>query len=258
MTEQLAERARHWLAECGITETPAGWTEAEAPGRLLTANEVAHGWTAEVFADDSLDADGQLELAFGLLDLLDDYWVTCEIRFADRGPDGPLPPTTLWAGYRRRLEAERDAEAVTYSLWVDWFEDRTTAGTAFAEVLGLDLDRIVATGGPAPLLRRAGRVLACSGPVPWPVKRRAYATALRLPALHEPLFQGLLTSYHDLYGDLEPTAALALLTRLDLPPDTPHLHELRTVLTAGHRHHSTDPQAWDAATRAPAPRSAAR
>ncbi|MFI5527646.1 hypothetical protein ACIA8O_03715 [Kitasatospora sp. NPDC051853] len=248
MTEQLAERARHWLDERGVTETPTGWTDAGTPGRTLTANEVAHARAGEALTDDALDAERQLDLAFGLLDLLDDYWVTCEIRFADRGPGGPLPADALWSGYRRRLEAERNAEAVTYSLWVDWFEDRATSATAFAEVLGHDVDRIVATGSD-PLLRRAARVLACSGPVPWPAKRRAYATALGHPTLHEPLFQGLLTSYHDLYGDLEPTSALALLTRLDLPPDTPHLTELRTVLSAGHRHHSTDPHAWDLASR---------
>ncbi len=80
-----------------------------------------------MLADESLDVTEQVRLAFKLLDLLHDYWVTCEIRFADRGPEGPLPVDVLWEGHRRRLEAGRDAEAVTYSLWTDWFEDRDTA-----------------------------------------------------------------------------------------------------------------------------------
>lgn len=121
----------------------------------------------------------------------------------------------LWDGYRRRLEADRDAEAVTYSLWVDWFEDHDTAATAFAEVLGNDIDHVVAQGSDD-LLRRAGRVLACSGPVPWLVKQKAYVVAVQLLDLHMPLFKGLLACYHDVYGDLEPTAALALLARLQL------------------------------------------
>ncbi|WP_406178340.1 hypothetical protein [Streptomyces sp. NBC_00996] len=99
-------------------------------------------------------------------------------------------------------------------------------------------------------LRRAGRVLACSGPVPWPVKQKAYDTVVRLPALHGPLFKGLLASYHDLYGDLESTAALALLARLHLPADTPHLAELRSVLAAGRRNHHRSPHAWDDTVRA--------
>lgn len=242
------EDARRWLAERGVVEAHSGWCDAGDPDRPLTANEVAHSWAAGVFTDECLDVAEQVRLAFGLLDLLDDYWVTCEIRFADQGSQGPLPADLVWDGYRRRLEADRDAEAVTYSLWVDWFEDRDTSATAFAEVLGNDIDHVVAEKSNAPL-RRAGRVLACSGPVPWHVKQKAYETAQGLPALHGSLFKGLLTGYHDFYGDLEPRAALALLARLRLPADTPHLAELRTVLAAGHENHYRSPQAWDGAAR---------
>ncbi|MFI6495014.1 hypothetical protein [Streptomyces sp. NPDC050564] len=85
--------------------------------------------------------------------------------------------------------------------------------------------------------------------MPWPVKQKAYDTVVRLPALHGPLFKGRLASYHDLHGDLEPTAALDLLTRLQLPADTPHLAELRSVLAAGRRNHHCSPYAWDDAVR---------
>ncbi|MFJ6573396.1 hypothetical protein ACIQNU_38890 [Streptomyces sp. NPDC091292] len=239
--------ARSWLAERGVVEVGDGWTDVEErPERRLTANDVAHSRAGEVFTDERLDRADQVRLAFGLLDLLDGYWVTCVIRSVDQGSDGPLPPDLLWEGCRRRLEAERDAEPVTYSLWVDWFEDHGTVATAFAQVLGNDIDRVVTEGSDAQL-RRAGRVLACSGPVPWPLKEKVYDTAIRLPALHAPLFKGLLNSYYDVYGDLEPTAALALLVRLRLPADTLHLTELRSVLAAGHRNHYRCPHAWDAA-----------
>jgi hypothetical protein len=146
-------------------------------------------------------------------------------------------------------EAERDAGAITYSLWADWFEDHDTAATTFAEVLGNDIGHIVA-GGSGALLRRASRVLACSGPVPWPVKQQAYDTAGQILALHRPLYKGLLAGYHDFYGHLEPAAALAILARLQLPADTPHLAPLRSVLAAGHRNHYRSPHAWDDAIRA--------
>ncbi|WP_406865563.1 hypothetical protein ABZO31_33360 [Streptomyces sp. HUAS MG47] len=242
------EAARRWLADQGVREVRGGWVRDEAPDVLLTADQVAHGWAADVFAED-VDAADQVRLAFGLLDLLDEYWVTCEIRFADDSPEGPLPAGVLWDGYRRRLEADRDVEAVCYSLWVDWFEDRATSATAFAEVLGNDIDRVVTEPSDA-LLRRARRVLECSGPVPWTVKEPAYRTAARLPALHPAVFLGLRASYHDLYGDLDPPAALSLLDRLDLPPDTRHLAPLRHVLAAGHRNHHRSPGAWDDAVRA--------
>ncbi|MFD7402313.1 hypothetical protein ACFV7R_06480 [Streptomyces sp. NPDC059866] len=247
MEMQAAEAARRWLADQGVSQVRDGWVSDEAPDALLTTSQVAHSWAGEVFAED-LDAADQVRLAFGLLDLLNEYWVTCEIRFADESAKGPLPADVLWDGYRRRLEADRDVEAVTYSLWVDWFEDRSTAATAFAEVLGNDIDRVVA-GRSEALLRRARRVLECSGPVPWLVKEPTYRTAVQLPALHSALFYGLRASYHDVYGDLEPAAALALLDQLDLPTNTQHLTELRHVLAAGHKNHYRSPRAWDDAVR---------
>ncbi|MFE6177038.1 hypothetical protein [Streptomyces sp. NPDC056464] len=243
MQTKAMQAARRWLADQGVSQVHDGWVSAETPGVLLTAGQVAHSWAGDVFAEDTPAAD-QVRLAFGLLDLLDEYWVTCEMRFAHESAEGPLPADVLWDGYRQRLEADRDAEALTYSLWVDWFEDRATAATAFAEVLGNDIERLVAEPSAA-LLRRARRVLECSGPVPWPVKEPAYRTAVRLPALHTALFKGLRASYHDVYGDLEPTAALALLAQLDLPTGTQHLAELRHVLAAGHKNHYRSPRAWD-------------
>ncbi|MFE5947122.1 hypothetical protein [Streptomyces sp. NPDC056480] len=241
------EAARRWLADQGVSRVHDGWVSDEEPDALLTANQVAHSWAGDVFAED-LDAADQVRLAFGLLDLLDEYWVTCEIRFANASAEGPLPADVLWDGYRQRLEADRDAEAVIYSLWVDWFEDHTTSATAFAEVLGIDIDRVVAERSEA-LLRRARRVLECSGPVRWTVKELTYRTAMRLPALHSAVFRGLLASFHDVYGDLEPAAALAFLGRLDLPTSTHHLAELRHVLAAGHKNHYRSPGAWDDAVR---------
>ncbi|MFE5881525.1 hypothetical protein [Streptomyces hydrogenans] len=244
---QAEEAARRWLADQGIRQVRDGWVSDEKPDVLLTANQVAHSWAGDVFAED-LDAADQLRLAFGLLDLLDDYWVTCEIRFANDDAECPLPADALWDGYRQRLEADRDAEAVTYSLWVDWFEDHTTSATAFAEVLGNDIDRVVAERSEA-LLRRARSVLECSGPVCWTVKEPTYRTAMRLPALHAAVFRALLASFHDVYGDLEPAAALAILDQLDLPPNTQYLAQLRHVLAAGHKNHYRSPGAWDDAAR---------
>ncbi|MFG2332669.1 hypothetical protein ACGFMM_23980 [Streptomyces sp. NPDC048604] len=257
METQDMEAARRWLADQGVSRVPDGWVSAEAPGTLLTAGQVAQSWAGDVFAEagdvfaEDLEAADQVRLAFGLLDLLGEYWVTCEIRFADQGPEGPLPADVLWDGYRRRLEADGNAEPLTYSLWVDWFEDRGTAATAFAEVLGNDIDRVVAERS-EPLLRRARRVLECSGPVPWQVKAPVYLVAAREPALRAALFHGLRASYHDVHGDLEPFAALALLDRLELPPDTRHLAELRHVLACGHKNHYRSPDAWEEALRSAA------
>ncbi len=51
--------------------------------------------------------------------------------------------------------------------------------------------------------------------------------------LHEAVFRGVLHSHHDVYGGLEPAAALAVLDRLALPADTKHLAGLRNAPAGG-------------------------
>lgn len=81
------EAARRWLAHQGVSQVRDGWVSDEKPDVLLTANHVAHSLAGDVFAED-LDAADQVRLAFGLLDLLNEYWVTCEIRFANESAEG--------------------------------------------------------------------------------------------------------------------------------------------------------------------------
>ncbi|WP_019927251.1 hypothetical protein [Nocardia sp. BMG111209] len=233
------EEARRWLAAEGVTRAGDGAWLAE--GELLSANDVAHQWASVALADPDLDESGRVRLGFGLLDLLGEYWVTCEIRFLMADTDDPRVHEVLWREYRSRLEAPAAAETITYSLWVDWFENHATVETAFAQVLGNDAGRL--RSGDEALLRRARRVLEISGPVPWMMKEPVYRAVVEVPELRGAVFQGLLSSYHDVYGDIEPESALRLLARL--PNDVEQFDKLCAVLQAGHRNHYRSPQAWD-------------
>jgi hypothetical protein len=247
------ENARRWLAEVGVAEIREGvWTDTEQPGRELTAEEVAHECAAGAVLADGLDPVRRLRLAFGLLDLLDEYWVTVEIGFAMKNEQSPPVWEALWECYRSRLEAPRMAKNLTYSLWVDWFEDTKTVATAFTAVLGKDLDLLrdsdaLDEADRAAFHRRVCRILEVSGPVPWPIKVPVYEAASGRADLHPSLFKGLLFSYHDFYGRLEPDAALDLLRRLELPDGTEHRTALHNVLQAGHTNHYRDPDVWRAA-----------
>ncbi|MFI8387012.1 alpha/beta fold hydrolase [Streptomyces sp. NPDC085540] len=230
-----SESARLWLAEQGVVRTGEDtWTDGESEDGRLTSNEVAHRWAAAALGDDSLDIEHRLRLGFGLVDLLDEYWVTVEIGSAVQGIADPDTARVLWNGYRSRLDAPAHCEAIVYSLWVDWFEDRDTAEKVFAEVLGKDLTQLRPDSS-EPMLRRARRVLESSGPVPWQAKELVYRTAARVPELSEAVFRGILHSHHDVYGDLDPDQALAVLDQLRLPEDTEHLAELRSALVNGRR-----------------------
>jgi hypothetical protein len=220
-------------------------------GHVHTSNDVAHAWTSQALTDPALDQLGRLYLALGLLELLDDYWVACEIGWRMRHTHDPLLVAAFWGAFRRHLESPKPPEAVRYSLWVDWFEDPSTVRTAFAQVLGNDVDRLRAVGRlgdltDGPMFRRAERVLRDSGPVPWTVKFRLYADLAALEPLHPALFCGILASYHDAHGDLDPGAALDLLRRLRLPADTMHLSRLESVLATGAVNHHRSPYVWNA------------
>ncbi|MEY2226414.1 alpha/beta fold hydrolase [Streptomyces sp. BF23-19] len=230
-----SESARLWLAGRGVVRTGEDtWTDGESEEGRLTSNEVAHRWAAAALGDDSLDIEHRLRLGFGLVDLLDEYWVTVEIASAVQGIADPDTARVLWNGYRSRLDAPAHCEAIVYSLWVDWFEDRDTAERVFTEVLGKDLTQL-RPDSPEPMLRRARRVLESSGPVPWQAKELAYRIAARVPELSEAVFRGILHSHHDVYGDLDPAGALAVLDQMSLPEDTEHLAELRSALGSGRR-----------------------
>jgi hypothetical protein len=240
------EFARRWLAARGVSSEDGRWARADGVG--FTVMDAADAWNGS-----GLEGGDLVRLALGLVDLLDGYWLTAELRRAVRQwPDDSLD-RVYWDGYRERLERPVPLESIEYSLWVDWFEDRQTAPVAFAEVLGNDVERLRLhgqlsdLGADDALFRRATRVLRSSGPVPWPVKHGTYECVATAAALHPALFAAILASYHDIYGDLEPRAALALLNRLELPTDTEHLARLRTVLAAGSVNHYRDPGAWRAA-----------
>jgi hypothetical protein len=250
-----ADDALRWLAEQGVTPLGKGsWWESTSSSHLERSDsDLAHEWAAAALGDDRLTPMQRLRTGLGLLDLLDEYWVTVELRNFVTEQADPVVTAAFWAGYRQRLEAVEPAEQVLYSLWVDWFEDQDTVEVAFSQVAGDDVRRMAARQrlrdlASGPLHRRIARVLEHSGPVGWAHKHDVYEAAATVPELRLALFKGLLASYHDVYGDLEPVPAVTLLDRLHLPADTPHLAPLRAVLVAGARNHYRHPHLWDTLT----------
>jgi hypothetical protein len=242
------EFARRWLAAKGVSSEDGRWVRAD--GGTFTAVDAAGAWTRS-----GLDGPDLVRLALGLLDLVGGYSLTVDLRWVVQDWRDDTVSRLYWSGYRERLERPQPHEAIEYSLWVDWFEDRQTAPEAFGEVLGHDVERLRISGrlsemrDDVRLFQRATRVLPLSGPVLWPVKHGVYECVATVVELHPALFDAILASYHDICGDLEPPAALALLNRLDLPSNTEHLASLREVLRAGSVNYYRDPGAWRAAAR---------
>ena len=250
-----AEIARAWLAENGVLQTGLdAWIYDDEPGRVVAKDDIALNCSSWIFEDEELDEPGKIQVALGMVDLIDEPWTLEELHFP-YCLRGTVPPPELWAGLRDRLEAESVSNVIEDSIWHTWFECRATSDRAYRalvgdDLAGLDLLALPTRAASDSFLRRARRVLELSGPVSWDVKEHSYRSASRLEALRHAVFKAILASYHDLYGDLEPGPALDLLDRLDLPEDTEHLAPLRTVLVAGHRKHYATPDAWTAACEA--------
>jgi hypothetical protein len=116
---------------------------------------------------------------------------------------------TQYAELIAGTEAQR--EAAMYSLWVDYFEVPKRAAFVFPRLLAQVQQRDV--------------LLASSGPVPWAGKRAAYAAAAREPQLHAALAHGLVGSFYDIYGDVDPVEAKALFEAIVVAED-----DVRTAL----------------------------
>lgn len=129
---------------------------------------------------------------------------------------------SLWAEYRALLAQPDDrlADPVMYSLWVDFYEDRSTVKEAWEETSRLEPHEE----------RRLQRVLEMSGPVPFKLKTRVYEQIVDDPRWHAHIFRSLLASASDVYGDIKQRGARRWLDRLVLSPETPGLAEFRATL----------------------------
>ncbi|MCA9651138.1 MAG: hypothetical protein H6712_18960 [Myxococcales bacterium] len=100
---------------------------------------------------------------------------------------------------------DRHREAALYSLWVDYFEVPKRASFVFPRLWRR--------------LWRRDELLAASGPVPWEHKRAAYQEAARDPELHSSLARGLVGSFHDAFGQVDPVEARELYRAITIEDD---------------------------------------
>ena len=223
------EETLAWILAQGLERVGADTWRSIATGEVTTGNDIAHdlyGWPLDETRS-SLTNDEWVNLGFGLLDLLDDYGVAMYLawEFVGVNPTHGDHLDLVWKFCREVLERPEGSEAVLYWLWVDWYEDPNLSATAFL-ALTSDDDGVKADD-PA-RMRRVGRVIANSGPAPWPEKSKEYTRALAVPELHVDVFYGLRGSAYDIYGQIDVANARQLLDQLRLPAElAPEVAELR-------------------------------
>jgi hypothetical protein len=126
----------------------------------------------------------------------------------------------MWAQYARYLTdpAEELAGPIKYSLWCDWFEDPTTVGEAWDQLI---------EGANGRALRR---LLEMSGPVPWALKKDVLKRLAPEPAWQQTVFSSLLYAAFDSYGKIDKVEAGEVLEQLEISKDHEDLDRLKREL----------------------------
>lgn len=124
--------------------------------------------------------------------------------YEDFGPDARA---MFWSFSREMLSSPGDALAdpVAYSMWCDFFEDPSRVDEAW---------RMLVTEDSSPRMLR--RILDASGPVPFRLKQPLYDRLISDDSWHDSIFQSLLFSSGDVYGDFDREAAARVFSKLTL------------------------------------------
>ncbi|MFN0007131.1 MAG: hypothetical protein ACKVXR_04420 [Planctomycetota bacterium] len=162
----------------------------------------------------------RVTLFFSIYDVMPSYGhlIYAKMKYGEFDADARAQ---WWSEIRERLVGPDLAlrQPIAYSLWCNFFEDDRAVEESWAE--------LTANDAPRALLRV---VLANSGPVPFGLKQCLYDRLLPDPAWHASIFESLVRSAFDVYGQIEIAAARSLLDRLELPQDQPNLDLLRRKL----------------------------
>ncbi len=218
LVEEVGEK--RYAAACAWA-----WRTAARTGRCgvdrswpSSLSEVPHEFS-DAWWHGGASLSERLQMGLRLYREMPCYANTVELKrfHADFGDDDRQ---RLWDAYREALQSadERLADPVSYSLWVDFFEDPATVRVAWRET--------TRRCDGEPCERRLSRVLDVAGPVPWECKEALFAELVDDPSWHPAILRALAGSAFDVYGDLGASAG-AWLARLRLPDDTPDLLALR-------------------------------
>lgn len=142
----------------------------------------------------------------------------------------------LWANLRDFLSSEDEALAgpAEYLLWIDFFENRSTAPEAWRRMLAEPRNDLLVS-----------RILGNSGPVPCPLKFELYEELLPDPNWHSDIFESLFASEFDVHGQLNTPAerqrARDILNTLKIEREEERYKMLSESLAGETRYREPDP-----------------
>lgn len=116
----------------------------------------------------------------------------------------PNEKEVIWKKFMQYLTAENYyADSVGYVLWVDFFEDPSTVRDCWQGLVNN-----------YPSKKSLLRLLESAGPVPFDLKEILYHSLLDDRENHEAIFNSLLYSAYDVYGQFDKGKAAKILAKL--------------------------------------------
>ena len=111
------------------------------------------------------------------------------------------------------------ADPVGYVLWVEFFEDEETVRDTWQGLVNNYSTK-----------KALLRLLEHSGPVPFDLKETYYNTFLHDESNHEVIFNSLLYSAYDVFGQIDKKKARLILSKLKVDTGTENYNVLKEKL----------------------------
>lgn len=185
------------------------------------SSDLPHELANRIWYSD-VPASEKIRLFFEIYDEIPSYGLSMYSTHCYR--DFSLAEKALWwAGVRKRLGSGDPAlrNPLEYSLWCDYFENSETVEEAW--------QALTSDASDEQMLRC---VIKASGPVPYELKRALYEQLAERVEWRQAIFEALLYSAYDYFGQIDATHARHLLARLEIPVGTPGFIELESKLTS--------------------------
>ena len=126
----------------------------------------------------------------------------------------------IWKHFMKYLASENYyADPVGYVLWVEFFEDKNTVRETWQGLTNNYSDK-----------KALLRLLEQAGPVPFDLKETHYNNLLVDKTNHELIFNSLLYSAYDVYGQIDKKKALNILAKLKVDTGTENYKLLKEKL----------------------------
>jgi len=173
--------------------------------------------------DSTMPNSQKISLGFQLYEIFPSYYhflVPFYRAIRDKVITDPNEKEIIWKRFMTYLASENYyADPVGYVLWVEFFEDQLTVREAWQGLVNHYSDR-----------KSLLCLLEHAGPVPFDLKEPIYTSLLDDKKTHDHIFNSLLYSAFDVYGQIDEKKALDILAKLKVDTGTENYRLLNDKL----------------------------